>query len=995
MSEPMQHDDARLTAYALGELDAAGTAEVEKWLAEHPEAQAEIVHVREFGAQLKSALQQEPVIAGVPVPSLVPTSGEPGSVTPQRLSAGLRSPGRWQVATVSTAVCLLLLSGGLGAVWWASQPAVPTHDLSLAVDYATPAPNADGDLVMPGILPADESESQFGSKPLSQLYREAKTVEDAAQTAPGPALQAGDVSALEGSSDFSGEQALGMGGSSNGRPKYEESQPKGYGGSSKPGEPDRAFRFKSAQTTPAVRKKEAAPQKGDSSHKTGDVRTEPTVTIQGMSRPGNGAAGSGGGGGGGAQRSTTTPGKSKSNGDEYEVAPDDSSPQNRDPGQPAGPSSSKSGAAKSPAPVRLQVRINQGQPAGEKAGVTDEKLTVQARPEVQEETKLARSDRVQRLAKLHEEARPLREAAEQRNSGLGLDLWTETYAVLTEQSFQPTATSPLSTFALDVDTASYTNVRRFLRNGQWPPEGAIRVEEMVNYFRFNDPPPTGNKPFAVNLEMAACPWHVGHQLVRIGVRAREIPREQRRANLVFLLDVSGSMADANKLSLVKEAMKILTQRMTESDRVAIVTYSDTASVALESTTGTNRDRITQVIESLNASGSTNGAGGIQLAYRLAAQNFIKDGTNRVLLCTDGDFNVGISDDGELVKLISEKSMSGVFLSVFGFGMGNLKDAKLEKLADKGNGHYGYIDSIDEAQRMFVEQLDGTLYTVAKDVKTQVEFNPDQVSSYRLIGYENRVMPEQDFRDDAKDAGEIGSGHSVTVLYEIVPGPATKVAGVKVNESKPATFESGELFHVRMRYKQPTGDVAVEELFRYARQDALAKPKPSAEIQWAASVAAFGMVLRNSPHKGQASLALVQELAQAGKMEPQPADTDESRALNERVSRRQEFLELVALARRIQAPRVADPVPPPVAIPAELGEKEALAKAAVDGKYKRLLEKIRVPQDLQTYGEFEDYGFWAGGSYAGQDNLPQGYWVYVYPNWFLWGDTTVKTPPQEK
>ncbi|HTI52018.1 MAG TPA: von Willebrand factor type A domain-containing protein, partial [Planctomycetaceae bacterium] len=346
---------------------------------------------------------------------------------------------------------------------------------------------------------------------------------------------------------------------------------------------------------------------------------------------------------------------------------------------------------------------------------------------------------------------------------------TEAYDPIIENPFVAPTAEPLSTFGVDVDTASYANVRRFLTNQQMPPRNAVRIEELVNYFRYDYPQPAAGQPVSINVEVGRAPWRPGNRLVRIGLKGREIPRDKRpTSNFVFLVDVSGSMQAENKLPLVKAGLSMLTEQMTESDRVAIVTYSDTAALRLESTTGDNRQPILNTITGLQANGSTNGAGGIQLAYETAVRHFIEGGVNRVILCTDGDFNVGVTGDDELVKLIEERARSKVFFSVFGFGMGNLKDGKLEKLADKGNGHYAYIDGQREAKKVFVDELSGTLVTIAKDVKLQVEFNPARVGAYRLIGYENRALAAQDFNNDKKDAGDMGAGHTVTALYEIVP-----------------------------------------------------------------------------------------------------------------------------------------------------------------------------------------------------------------------------------
>ncbi len=346
---------------------------------------------------------------------------------------------------------------------------------------------------------------------------------------------------------------------------------------------------------------------------------------------------------------------------------------------------------------------------------------------------------------------------------------TEAYQPIVENQFQSADTAPFSTFGLDVDTASYANVRRFLMGGQWPPPDAVRLEEMINYFHYDDLPPVDEHPLACHLETAACPWNTNHQLVRIGLVGKTMDMADRPpTTLVFLVDTSGSMRDDNKLPLVQDSLKLLTRELTENDRIAIVTYSDEAHALLESTRGDQHDEIIGVIDSLNANGSTNGEGGLKLAYDVATRHFIDYGTNRVILCTDGDFNVGESEDAPLVQLISEKRKSGVFLSICGFGTGNIKDAKLEQIADKGNGQYHYVDGIAEARKVFLEDLAGMLYTLAKDVKLQVEFNPRQVTSYRLLGYENRLLAKEDFDNDQIDAGDMSAGHTVSALYEIVP-----------------------------------------------------------------------------------------------------------------------------------------------------------------------------------------------------------------------------------
>ncbi len=481
---------------------------------------------------------------------------------------------------------------------------------------------------------------------------------------------------------------------------------------------------------------------------------------------------------------------------------------------------------------------------------------------------------------------------------------TEQYDAIVENPFLAVVDQPLSTFSIDVDTASYANVRRFLNQGRLPPRDAVRIEEMVNYFRYDYPLPQGDVPFSVNMEVTQCPWSPGHRLLRVGLKGNEVDRsEQGMSNLVFLLDVSGSMSDQNKLPLVKQAMRMLVEQLDENDRVAIVTYAGNSGLHLDSTGGHDRDRILDAIDRLQAGGSTHGSAGIQMAYDQATRYMIKDGINRVLWCTDGDLNVGITRDEQLVKLIEEKRRSGVFLTVMGFGSGNLKDSKLEKLADHGNGIYAYIDGVREARKVLVEQLTGSLITIAKDVKIQIELNPAEVASYRLIGYENRVMAAEDFRDDTKDAGEIGAGHTVTALYELVPAraqdsgdaPASEAAdrreGLRYQRAprpKPAKLteaaSSGELLTLKLRYKEPDAERSRKIEFPLKDQGKRFG-EATKDFQFAAAVASFGMLLRGSQHAGQATLSSVEEIA-ASSLGEDPGGY------------RAEFLDLVRKARRL-------------------------------------------------------------------------------------------------
>jgi Ca-activated chloride channel family protein len=472
----------------------------------------------------------------------------------------------------------------------------------------------------------------------------------------------------------------------------------------------------------------------------------------------------------------------------------------------------------------------------------------------------------------------------------------ESYEAYGENPFVTVTEQPLSTFGLDVDTASYANIRRFIGERQLPPRDAVRIEEMLNYFKYNYAPPPSGQPFALHVEMAECPWNSAHRLALIGLKAKEIPAHKRPAsNLVFLIDVSGSMQPVNKLPLIKRAFHLLVGQLDERDRVAIVVYASNARILLRSTNATDKDRILAAIDSLKADGSTNGGEGIQWAYEQARQNFIVGGVNRVILCTDGDFNVGITDQNSLVSLIQQQAKSGVFLSVLGFGMGNIKDSTMQKLADKGNGHYAYIDDLDEARKVFVEQLQATLVTVAKDAKLQVEFNPAVAQSYRLIGYEKRRLRAQDFNNDRKDAGEVGAGHTVTALYEIIPASSPGEPGVDPlkyqPQPPPRRGVSDEAMTVKLRYKEPDSDTS--KLLTAAVKDTQQRwNKTSDDFRFAAAVAEFGMLLRGSQYSGNANFDSVIDLARSG------CGRDEG-------GYREEFISLVRQAQRIVRPGAPD------------------------------------------------------------------------------------------
>jgi Ca-activated chloride channel family protein len=449
---------------------------------------------------------------------------------------------------------------------------------------------------------------------------------------------------------------------------------------------------------------------------------------------------------------------------------------------------------------------------------------------------------------------------------------TESYARIYENPFFKAQDNPLSTFSVDVDTASYSNTRRFLSDGQLPPPDAVRLEELINYFGYSYPAPRGDAPFSFSAEVSACPWNRAHRLVHIGLQGKRIdPGQVPPRNLVFLLDVSGSMGSPRKLPLLKAAMRLLVNQLREQDRVAMVVYAGASGLVLPPTAGSDKETILSALDRLEAGGSTNGGDGIRLAYNTARRFFSKRNINRVILATDGDFNVGTTSQGDLVRLIEREREHGIFLTVLGLGMGNYKDSTMEMLADKGNGNYAYLDTMAEARKVLVREAGATLVTIAKDVKIQVEFNPAQVKAYRLLGYENRLLRAEDFNDDRKDAGEIGAGHTVTALYEVVPrgaGSATRVRGVdplryQTTRKLSGEAHSGELLTLKLRYKEPLGQRS-RLLSTPVLDRGLALSRSSDNFRFSAAVAAFGMLLRRSVHRADASFGMVRELARGAR-----------------------------------------------------------------------------------------------------------------------------------
>ncbi len=469
---------------------------------------------------------------------------------------------------------------------------------------------------------------------------------------------------------------------------------------------------------------------------------------------------------------------------------------------------------------------------------------------------------------------------------------TEEYDRIQENGFKSVADTPLSTFSIDVDPASYSNMRRFINRGELPPADAIRTEELVNYFSYDYPKPTGNDPVKITVEAGTCTWNTAHRLVRIGLKAKEIPTEQLPAsNLVFLIDVSGSMWGANRLDLLKSSLKLLVNNLRNKDKVAIVTYAGSAGVKLEATSGGDKQKIREAIDELTAGGSTAGGAGIHLAYQIAKKNFISDGNNRIILCSDGDFNVGVSSAEGLEQLIEKERKSGVHLTVLGYGMGNYKDMEIQVLAEKGNGNHAYIDNLQEANRVLVGEFGATLHTVAKDVKLQVEFNPSQVQAYRLIGYESRLLKDEDFNNDAKDAGDMGAGHTVTAFYEVIPAGVKneyvgKVDDLKYQKKEKMTLKptgSDELLTVKLRYKAPDKDVSrkMELPFVDNKGDSV-----SSDFRFASAVAMFGQLLRDSDFKGTADYDKVIKLAKQG-------------LNNDERGYRREFIRLVEAAKGLE------------------------------------------------------------------------------------------------
>jgi Ca-activated chloride channel family protein len=894
------HDDPRLTAFALGELDPSETAEFEKLIADHEDARKHVDEIRQTAHWIAEGLKHEH--DAVPALSLeshrlidktLGQKASPGTGRPWwRRAATLRSVAAilfgaatigWLSASLSTAarrervLDRALFETGAAPALAPSVPARPAGGLSTAKawDIAGAAPSRDRRM-LPPLAPKGAPDAHRGhlvasnvNHVLAESYdsRTGSVTADFGHPLPAP----GDASVTGG-----------MGGKRGGT---------GDGGS---GQMMGGMPSPAARSNPPARGVQAGPILREPADKQNRYRTyykaEAQAAAQERSRPGADAR---------------TP---------LATAPAVTLGRNVGaPAQQASPLGGLSSASLAMKDADQQARVLR---RGE--GLSEQVLQLKARQQVQAAAAQAAGTQLEALQRnpgqmgqvpAGQQGRdaanqPVPSAApgsapaqalavvEEKLAATEQEAHGEGFEKIRENSFEMTLREPKSTFAIDVDTAGYAIVRRYVfQMNQLPPRDAVRIEEMLNYFSYQDPPPppSSPEPFAIHLEIARCPWNAEHRLARIGLMGKPVhPKERPPCNLVFLIDVSGSMADANKLPLVKWSLEKLVEQLSERDKVAMVVYASASGVFLPATSCQNKAKILQKIEELKAEGSTNAGAGIENAYKVAAENFIQDGINRVIMASDGDFNVGVTKNDDLTKLIEAKAKSKIFLSVLGFGMGNLRDDKLELLSRKGNGNYAYIDTAEEAYKVLVGQVGSTLITIAKDVKIQVDFNASKVGAYRLIGYENRAMPNEDFDNDAKDAGEIGAGHHVTALYELIPAgkePRELLAATS-RFLKPAqpVGDRPESFVVSIRYKKPEGDSSsliergvIDEGTDYARA--------SDDFKFAASVAGFGMVLRDSPLRGNLGYAAVLELA-------------EPTTLADRSGLRGEFVELVRKARQL-------------------------------------------------------------------------------------------------
>jgi len=860
---PLVPDDPRLTAFALGEIEDAERPEIEAGLASDPKARALVEEIRATARLLTETLHAE-AAPGLDLGRLQSIEDRLATVpAPAPKPAPRRRWARWAVAA-----CLL----GLAATFlvptlrtFRARPASDPSGRQLAIARSSPQVEAGY-----GWGERSDRDAPATANQPAVDFRYLNDSAPAASPAPAPAA----AESASRSKDIMDDDAIVLG--------RQVTAPSGP-----PARPESLAKESTVGREVAL-----------SSSSRG---SRPTALAQPGGQPGasqtyhgmNGEAGE-------RKRSAATPNMialkpAESLGDPFDRLESAATP-NMIALKPAGARlAGEAGAKPAAAPAeglsldRVADVAEPNKPAPAERGLGFKaKATVEAEQLVEKKADLDAA-----LGVKDGTARTLIEMAEVRRKQLQDEAKAggEAFQAIVDHPFLPVAENPLSTFSIDVDTASYSNVRRFLNQNSLPPRDSVRIEELVNYFPYRYPAPKADEPFSVNCEVARCPWDAEHRLVRIGLKGREIDQDKRPpSNIVFLIDVSGSMEDLDKLPLLKAGMKLLVEQLGENDRVAMVVYAGQEGLALASTRCDRKAEILSALEQLQAGGSTNGGKGIELAYQVAVANFIKGGTNRVILATDGDFNIGVTEGPALNKLIEEQRLTGVFLSVLGFGQGNVKHDKLENLADKGNGQYCYIDSIREARKVLVEQMGGTLVTIAKDVKIQVAFDPTRTASYRLIGYENRTLQNRDFEDDKKDAGEIGAGHCVTALYEVAPPGVAAVANSKLQESKlaqQAAKGNARLLEVRLRCKASDGDVS-RLITSPADDDGRDFAAASADFRFASAVAGFGMLLRDSPHKGSLTWDGLIELA-SGATGGDPGGY------------RKEFLGLVRKAREISAP----------------------------------------------------------------------------------------------
>jgi len=914
-------DDPQLTAYALGELEGAAAAEVEKLLQENPDARAYVEELRGFGARLEQDLaaerapgltdaQKASIVAAVPLaPQGRGVRGEGARARPTPHKAGFL-PSFW-LASAAALLMVALVGWGLLSARHPQVVMAPTYEKKAVGDQRQPAVESEHDM--------ERYDRILNSKSANGPYSDSSL-----------AIPADVMAKAEIGDHFETINRM-----------QSESQ-SAFGNNTA-----RAFHSVQGNTKPSP----AAPKAPFLGFIDGPNPLPPQVSqssSSGSSASSSGGSSSSGGASGWGGLETEY---KKSQRDLEALKREAMAQASETKFGPNAPVYAKTGDANNTA-FWVDALRSAEKDAGKKLNAS-EKI---------EKLKKISNEQQHALVLITDGTEKKRAEGELENTKAALLFIeqqetihnAEQYNRIFENSFKIVrGDDAVSTFSIDVDTASYSNMRRMIKQGQLPPADAVRIEELINYFSYDYAPPTDDKPFSSHVEVAECPWDPHHRLVRVGLKGKEIAQDKRPAsNIVFLLDVSGSMNSPERLPLVKDGLKLMVKQLGENDTVSIVVYAGASGLVLPATNGLNQQAILDALDRLHAGGSTHGSAGIKLAYETAAANFIKGGVNRVILCTDGDWNVGTTGQGELVKLIEEKVKTGVFLSVLGYGMGNLKDGTMEQLADKGNGHYAYIDTLQEAKKVLVEEMSSTLVTIAKDVKIQVEFNPAVAGAYRLIGYENRVMAREDFNNDAKDAGEIGAGHSVTALYEVVPlemlaGPAAQADGWRLElekiekeigiaqgrlsrggrlttdaheelEAKLAKLEpqaeelrrrladtvdplkyqkppvvseaaqNGELLTLKLRYKAPDEDKS--KLLEYPVKDSGAKWKDSSkEYRFAASVAAFGMLLRDSQYKGLGNYDLVLELAQEG-------------LANDKSGYRAEFVELIKRAKELSRGR---------------------------------------------------------------------------------------------